>query len=673
MKMNFRAAMMFFLLTLWGFSSAGLSWAEEDTPEAKEESKVLDLGKEGSRVFDLGEVVVTGEAETITQVTTVETVDREQLDLTNSTDLSTALDNLPGVHVSVGSRNEAYLNVRGFNQRYVPIFYDGIPWYIPNDGYVDPSEIQTGNLSQVTLTKGAASVLYGPNTMGGVINIVSMKPEKSFEGSYAAEASRTGYLGSLNLGSKVDRFYIMGGASGINYNEYRMSNDFSPTPNEDGYKRDNSDDENLSDSLKMGFMPADGHEYAVGFHQSRSQERGLPPNIYSSERPRYWRFTDWEKKTYYFIGDSKITDRLSAKTRLYHDQYYNVLDAYDDDTYTTQTRRSSFHSTYDDHTDGGSIVLRSEYIEKNTTSFSFHIKKDTHREQDNRGASWEEYQTRMFSFGLEDDIKLTENLGLVFGAGYDIQDPVDANGGDLRSNDEAWNVLGGANYRFEDATKVHLSVARKSRFATLNELYSSYLGTVIPNPTLKKERSVNYETGVQRPLPWESIAGITLFYSDVEDLIMDTTVGGEDYTENIGQSRFRGFEISAKTQGLPLNTLEASYTYLDAENRSDDRTSPHLAEAPKHQLYMSDLIKVTEWFSLFTKVQYNRKQWEQKRNEDWVELDDYWLVDAKAMFELSKILTLEMGFRNIFDENYQTAYGFPREGREAFCGIRGRF
>ncbi len=101
------------------------------------------------------------------------------------------------------------------------------------------------------------------------------------------------------------------------------------------------------------------------------------------KRQRFWRFTDWEKTTYYFIGDSKITDQLSAKTRLYYDTYYNVLDAYDDATYTSQIRPSSFHSTYDDYTTGGSLVLEINLYSRNTLSFAFHYKDDVHKEQDN--------------------------------------------------------------------------------------------------------------------------------------------------------------------------------------------------------------------------------------------------------------------------------------------------
>jgi outer membrane cobalamin receptor len=41
--------------------------------------------------------------------------------------------------------------------------------------------------------------------------------------------------------------------------------------------------------------------------------------------------------------------------------------------------------------------------------------------------------------------------------------------------------------------------------------------------------------------------------------------------------------------------------------------------------------------------------------------------------EFSEKFKLEGGIKNIFDENYETGYGFPREGRTFFCGIGGSF
>ena len=681
MSFKFKAKAAICLLIVAGFLCAGLSWAGDP-------GEPQDLAAE--KVFNLGEVVITGEAETITQVTTVETVDREQLDLTNATDVSEAIESLPGISVSVGTKNEAYVNVRGFNQRYVPIFYDGIPLYLPNDGYVDTSELSTGNVSQVTVTKGAASVLYGANTMGGVINIVSMKPEKTIEGSYKVEIGNNGRQGTLNLGSKLDRFYFQGGITGLTSGGYEMSNDFTPVPTsdprdwyEDGGERDNSDEESVTGSFKAGFTPVEGHEYALGI-QHVTSERGLPPNVYEDESQRYWRFTEWEKTTYYFIGDSKLTDDLSAKTRLYHDTYYNVLDSYDDQTYSSQDKRYAFHSTYDDHTNGGSVVLRSTHIDKNTLSFSFHYKDDVHEEQDDRGEVWERYEAETFSLGLEDDIKINDHLAVVLGVSYDLQKEKEAFDGTgqmpLRDDDDSWNGLVGVNYRFEDDTQVHASVARKSRFPTLSELYSGYLGRNIANPSLEKEQSTNYEVGVERPLPWDSFAGVSFFYSDFQDKIGEETiiVDGEsyDYKKNMDKVQYRGFEVSLKTECLPRNTLGAHYTYLDADDKSEN-PEDHLTETPKHRVYVSDLFKVNDWISLFAKAAYNKGQWEQKslpdRSLEWVELDGYWTVDVKAMAELSRHATVELGVRNLFDENYQTGYGFPREGREIFFGIRGTF
>ena len=153
-----------------------------------------------SRVFDLGQVVVTGAAEIVTQVTTVDTVNRETMDLTNATDVSRHSRQFPGVFVSKGRRNEAFLNVRGFSQRYVPIFYDGIP-PLRALGRVcgSQSNFSTGNISQITVTKGAASVLYGRYHGRRDQYSSTMKPQKPIEGSYNVELMRTALPEALNL------------------------------------------------------------------------------------------------------------------------------------------------------------------------------------------------------------------------------------------------------------------------------------------------------------------------------------------------------------------------------------------------------------------------------------------------------------------------------------------
>lgn len=659
MRAKFRN-MILFVVCLFLVSSLN-GWAEEAE----------------DMVFNIGEVVVKGEGETITRVTTVDTVDSERIDLTNTRNISDALDTLPGVYVSVGSRNESYINVRGFNQRYVPVFYDGIPLYLPYDGYVDTGNLTTDNVSKIDISKGISSSLYGFNTMGGVINIVSQKPKEEFEGSYRVEwkEGNNGMNTSINMGSNMGKFYFTLGGGFLESDGFEMSGDFEPNALEDGETRDNSDVNDENFAAKFGITPAEGHEYAVGFTYV-TREKGLPPTTDPAGRARYWRFTDWDKKTLYFIGDTRLTDDFSLKTRLYRDEYYNVLDSYDNATYSTQTRRFAFHSTYDDQSTGGSLVLRSTIIPKHTISASFHYKEDSHSEQDDSGAVWENYEQKMISYGLEDDIKINDWISLVIGASYDEQKAEYADGGALRDDEGSLNPQAGINFRVCNDADLHFSVGRKTRFPTMSELYSSQMGGNLPNPDLAEEQAINYEVGIEKPIPGDNVVGLNFFYSDVDDLIVEkkNVTPGVDQHQNIGKSRFMGAEFQVNSMMIPNNNIELHYTYLDAENRSADRTSDHLEENSDHKIYLSDLYKLNDWISLFGKVEYNsERHYEDRNTNQWETLKGFWLVDAKFIFDFHKSFNAEIGASNIFDKNYELSRGYPREGRSFFLTLRGEF
>ncbi len=648
--------------------SSGYAFAADDKDDSGE-------------VFELGEIVVSGRSEVISRVATVQTIDSEEIELNDSDNVAEALDNMVGLTVSTGTKNEGNLNVRGFNQRYVPIFYDGIPWYIPYDGYVDPSEISTGNVSRITLTKGAPSSLYGANTMGGVINIVSRKPTEAFEGSLDLSITKDQYRASLNLGSLIGKFYFMGGLSGMDFDNYRMSDDYSPVPEsaEDGHYRENSDRKSLTKSLKIGFMPAKGHEYAIGFHSTKS-EKGWAPNVYPDQSVRYWRFPEWEKSTYYFVGNTRITDGLSAKVRIYHDEYYNVLDAFKDSTQTS----TKFHSTYDDYTNGASFVLRTDYINNNILSFSYHYKDDIHREQFKPGLPWENYETKTYSYGLEDSISITDNIGLVAGLNYDVQEPIFANGGALRDDDDALNGVVGVTVSLSPDAELHVSAAKKTRFPTQKELYSSYLDDDrLANPNLKKEQSYNYEIGISSAVPLKGSVGMSLYYSDVTDLINDTTktIDGDDgpenweYTDNIGKASLKGLELSYGTMYFDKHDIQVVYAYTDAKNESPERTSDFISSVPIHQLRISDRIIFNDKLSLYAKARYEKGQkedigWDEPQ---WIEMDDYWVFDLKGSFNYNEYVQVSLSIQNIFDENYSTSYGFPREGRTFVFGMKANF
>jgi iron complex outermembrane receptor protein len=124
-------------------------------------------------IFDLGVIEVNAKVE---QPSDKETLTYEDIARNNRNDVASALDLLPGVSVqNLGARNERLIYLRGFNSRQVPLFMDGIPVYAPYDGNVDLNRFTTFDIGQIDVSKGNASVLYGPNTLGGSVNLVSRR------------------------------------------------------------------------------------------------------------------------------------------------------------------------------------------------------------------------------------------------------------------------------------------------------------------------------------------------------------------------------------------------------------------------------------------------------------------------------------------------------------------
>ena len=118
-----------------------------------------------SKPFELGRVVVQGQ-KTTQPAAGESAITREQLDALNRETVGEAVAIASGVSLSNNSRNESLVYVRGFDPRQVPVFLDGIPQYVPYDGYIDFGRFTTFDLGEIRVAKGAASLLYGPNTLG---------------------------------------------------------------------------------------------------------------------------------------------------------------------------------------------------------------------------------------------------------------------------------------------------------------------------------------------------------------------------------------------------------------------------------------------------------------------------------------------------------------------------
>src|SRR5262245_24692410 len=213
-----------------------------------------------SDVFQMGVVEVIGTVQRPADALAGDTIDAETLQSLHRDDLSEALQLLPGVTLqNVGQRRERLVSVRGMGSRQVPLFIDGVPVYVPYDGNVDLARFGVDYVSEITVSRGLASVLYGPNTLGGAINLVSRKPTTPFEGwaevgssfGESSHSTQTRVVGSL--GGLQGQWYWHATASFQDSDGYTLPDDFVPTPNEDGGSRENATSQDKVLSAKLGY------------------------------------------------------------------------------------------------------------------------------------------------------------------------------------------------------------------------------------------------------------------------------------------------------------------------------------------------------------------------------------------------------------------------------------
>ena len=130
-------------------------------------------------------------------------MDMQTLKLVNPIGTQEMLEYVPGINAfaddGIGN-SRISIGVRGLNPRRssrVLILEDGVPiqpalYVYPNMYYNPPSD----RIDQIEVIKGSGTILYGPQTMGGVINYFTKRPRNEFGGTLKVTGGENGY-GSL--------------------------------------------------------------------------------------------------------------------------------------------------------------------------------------------------------------------------------------------------------------------------------------------------------------------------------------------------------------------------------------------------------------------------------------------------------------------------------------------
>lgn len=634
-------------------------------------------------VFELGAIQVTAPRTQLGEIAPEQissVVTKDDIATHNRETVGDALNLLSGVTISTNSRNEQMVYLRAYDPRQVPLFIDGIPVYVPYDGYVDFGRFDTGDLSAIQVAKGFSSVSYGPNTLGGAINLISRKPHRAFEGDVRAGFGEDGARrAAVNLGSNQGSWYVQAGAAHREADGFSLSDDFRPTPLENGGRRDNSDYRDSKLTLKLGLAPRANDEYALTYTK-QDGEKGQPPS--TEPTARYWRWPYWDKESLYFISRTAVSAHETVKLRLYVDKFDNEVNSYTDGTYTTlktsgQGSVGTGRSIYHDKTYGGSVELESTRIAGHTLRVVGHYKNDRHEERDGNDALGSDFEDTLRSLSLEDIVALGARTQLALGLAYH----------ELEA-DKVWKAGGGPAYTvpgkqdtldpqiglFHDLTssaRLYATVARKTRLPSLKDRYSQRLGNYVENAGLGAEQATNYEIGYQGT-PWSGAsAEAALFWNDVEDKIQSVNLSGAAncnsttpcQMQNVGEVRVKGVELGLKT---PLGTQWAvggNATWMDIENRSDPNVK--LIGVPETKLTLHALWNPVEALDLIAWAERGGSRWA----SNTIKVGGYTALNLKTAWRPVKNLSAEVGVNNVTDRNYALDYGFPAAGRMWFTNL----
>jgi len=605
-----------------------------------------------NRTYSIDEVVVTG-ARHRTDVRhlsqTVSVVNRNKLERAMQPSLLPVLtEQVPGLFVTsrgvmgYGVSNGAAggISLRGLsggNARLM-VLIDGHPQYAGIFGHPISDAYQTLLADRVEVLRGPASVLYGSNAMGGVINIVTRKMHE--DGVRTNLHAGFGSYGTLE--TELTNRIRKGRFSSVVSGSYNRT---------DGHRAD-MNFEQYGGYAKLGYELTDnwnvrGDVNVTHFNASYPGPVSAP----------------------LLDGDQRITRGMTSlavendygKTSGALSFFYNWGDHWINDGYTPSAGEGPQDDRFNSFDDmmGLSLYQSTRFFKGNRITFGF----DWFRYG---GHAWSEYVSGDRTGTSSDMVDKHEDEV----AGYmdfrqDFGRWLTLNAG-LRIDHHSrvgteWVPQAGLAFHLPHAIELKASASKGFRYPILREMY------MFPpqNPDLQPESMWNYELAFsQQLLDGRLQYGINLFYIDGKNLIqtLPNPSGSGMLNQNSGKIDNTGVELQAAYRINKDWSVDANYSFLHMEN-------PVLA-APEHKLYAGAAFSKGRW-NVSTGVQYIAGLYTSVGETETTE--DFVLWSLRASFRVAKWLDIWARGENLLAQKYEINAGYPMPRATVMAGVNLNF
>ena len=560
---------------------------------AKDENKTINIALENSSEHLSTVVISAGRFEQKIEEITVsmEVIKSTLIENKNTTQIETAMDQIPGVNITDGQANIRGGSGWSFGAgTRVLVMVDDMPLISGDAGQAQWSLIATENINQVEVIKGASSALYGSSALNGVINVrTAFASQKDIDKNKLPGYTKVNmHFGIIDKAKRNE----------LNWNgEKRRA--FKGIEFLQGMKFDN-----LDLSIGGNIFKDDGYRYGE-----------------ITDRKRFNINTTYKSKKIEGLSygvNANFLSQSSGSTLIWNglDQAYIPLDSsmstttgdtYNIDPSITYIKGNNRHNlrtrylkvTKNNLTDGidigqsnSSNTYYTDYQwQKNIKKYKLRITSGTTNEKVNANSdlfSGKNYKINNSLYTQLD--KKWNRLNISLGARYESfklhsEDKYFIEGDSINDFTAGQPVFRtGINYQAAEATYVRASWGQGYRFPSMAELFISTNQSgleIYPNPELKPESGWSSEIGIKQGVKtgkWMGYIDVAAFMMQYDDMMEfsfgqwekskgETNFYGLGFKSvNVGETRISGLELSISGQGkinsdLTINLI-AGYTYM---------------------------------------------------------------------------------------------------------------
>ena len=284
-------------------------------------------------------VSVTEPYERVEDVGTTRRITRADIEMRNARTLDEALRLLPGIYVRTGGDGTPRIDVRGFRSRHVLLLINGVPANSSDDGQFDPARISTQAITEIKVSYGSSSVLYGDNALAAVIEIKTID-EKS-GGSVEATGGTPDQKGvGGRYARTIGKWSLMTAIAGADTNGFTLPGSFRATTIEDGGRRQNSDrnrgDARGSVGYRFSSSMTIASEWSIG-----TGSYGVPPGTINDPNDIFAQTLRFERVNNYRTATGQVSivltpwERFNLRAWAFRNAQREDRARYDDATYSS--------------------------------------------------------------------------------------------------------------------------------------------------------------------------------------------------------------------------------------------------------------------------------------------------------------------------------------------------